>query len=876
MSERMNDSAGWSTSGIGWRRAGLALLMRRRAWRVPVLALLALGVLLLQAASAGAVWRGPSPVHPAHGAGTQLVMSGTGEGQAVTGFIADASNPFDPVTDGYPTCATTCSGFTRKDEGFAGIIRGRPTDGTAELKLYCIDILTATYGGIGYVLGTWDTANVPNVDYVARLLNEYYPNTDEPAGLTNLNQKAAAVQAAVWFLTDRYVLSTSDPLRGEVVQIVDHVIDAGPVGEQPKPSLTITPSSVSGPAHKVLGPFTVTTSHPPATVTATGGSMFSDAAGTVPIANGAMVPSGQKIWLRSTGPTVAVLEATSKSTVPHGNVYLYDGYTGGVSDAQHLILAKQGTLTSTVTGAAEFLAPGSLVVKKTIAGPAAGSQARVVIEVDCDDGVTRPVFVIPAGAPAGTTSKTYEPIAVGTICTVIETSNGSVVGTEVVVTGDGQEVTIPSGKSETVEVTDTYYYVGSLIVRKTIAGPGAGQQGEIVIHTVCDGTALTPDFVIPAGTPAGDQTMQYDHIRVPATCTVTETVDGHTSTVSVVVERSGQTVSVPAGDIVEADISDTYGLVPGELEVTKSIAGPLAGQQGMVVIHTVCNGTPLIPDFVILPGAPAGDQSHIYSPVPTPASCVVTETINGVTSAVSAVVIGSSQTVTIPPGGSGAAHITDTYGPAPGSLLVTKTIAGPRAGHQGPVTIHVVCNGTALSPDFTIASGAPAGSVSHSFDGIPAGSVCTVTETADGATATVTATVAGNGQTVTVPAGKVVPVNIMDVYLGAPGSLKVTKTIAGGAARGHGSISILVACGGPLHAYVFHIRAHATGSKSRSFTRLPAGSRCTVTETAAGGTGTAGVVATGSHTKATIRANRRATVHLTDTFFGVQAVAVTG
>ena len=166
----------------------------------------------------------------------------------------------------------------------------------------------------------------------------------------------------------------------------------------------------------------------------------------MPIANGATVPSGTEIWVRSTGPTIAVLEATSKATVPTGNVYLYDGYTGGVSDAQHLILAKTGHLTTTVTGTAEFLAPGSLVVKKTIAGPAAGSQARVVIEVDCDDGVTRPDFIIPAGAPAGTTSKTYEPIAVGTKCTVIETSNGSSVGTEVVVTGDGQEVTIPSGK----------------------------------------------------------------------------------------------------------------------------------------------------------------------------------------------------------------------------------------------------------------------------------------------------------------------------------------------------------------------------------------------------------------------------------------------
>ena len=83
-------------------------------------------------------------------------------------------------------------------------------------------------------------------------------------------------------------------------------------------------------------------------------------------------------------------------------------------------------------------------------------------------------------------------------------------------------------------------------MRKTIAGPGAGQQGEIRIHTVCDDKALTPDFVIPAGTPAGDQTQQYDHIRVPAKCKVTETADGHTSSLSVVVEGSGQTVSVPA------------------------------------------------------------------------------------------------------------------------------------------------------------------------------------------------------------------------------------------------------------------------------------------------------------------------------------------
>ena len=93
---------------------------------------------------------------------------------------------------------------------------------------------------------------------------------------------------------------------------------------------------------------------------------------------------GTKIWVRSTGPSAVVLEATATATVPSGNVYLYDGNTGGVNDAQQLILAENATLRTTVQATAQFLPPGSLVVKKTIAGPAAGSQGQVVIHMVCD------------------------------------------------------------------------------------------------------------------------------------------------------------------------------------------------------------------------------------------------------------------------------------------------------------------------------------------------------------------------------------------------------------------------------------------------------------------------------------------------------------
>ncbi len=249
-------------------------------------------------------------------------------------------------------------------------------------------------------------------------------------------------------------------------------------------------------------------------------------------------------------------------------------------------------MTTTVQATAQFLPPGSLVVKKTIAGPAAGSQARVVIHADVRWTALTPDFIIPAGTAAGDKlSEPYNNIPAGTVCTVTETSDGSVVGTDVVVTGAGQEATIPSGDSKTVHITDTYHFVGSLLVRKTIAGPGAGQQGEIRIHTVCDGKALTPDFAIPAGTPAGDQTKQYDQIEAPAKCTVTETADGHTSTVPVVVDGSGQTASVAAGDVVEVHISDSYaaafgaasGIQPassGSLLISKTTSGPLARPPG--------------------------------------------------------------------------------------------------------------------------------------------------------------------------------------------------------------------------------------------------------------------------------------------------------
>ena len=239
--------------------------------------------------------------------------------------------------------------------------------------------------------------------YVARVLEEYPPSADEPP------ETAAAAQAAVWFFSDRYVLNTSEAIHGTVAAIADAVIAKGPIPSPLPPTLSITPTALNGPTGSVLGPFTVD-SDAPTTVTATGANMFSDADAMAPIGQGATVPSGQKIWLQSTGPPAAVLQATAVATVPTGNVYLYDG---GATLAQKLILGATARLTTTVSATAHFQQTGSLVVKKEVRGPAAGHQGQVEISAVCDNVHLTPTFIIPGGRPEGDYARTYDFIPAG-------------------------------------------------------------------------------------------------------------------------------------------------------------------------------------------------------------------------------------------------------------------------------------------------------------------------------------------------------------------------------------------------------------------------------------------------------------------------------
>ena len=245
-----------------------------------------------------------------------------------------------------------------------------------------------------------------------------------------------------------------------------------------------------------------------------------------------------------------------------------------------------------------------------------------------------PDFVISAGS-TGTQSYTYSDIPADSKCTVTETADGSTSTVSVTITGSGQEVTVPAGGTATANLTDTYQSVpGTLVVNKTITGPAAGLQGQVTISVSCVGvTTPLANFVIPAGVSAGTRNETYTNIPAGSACTVTETANGASSTVSVVTVGSPQTVTVPANGGATANLTDTYSQIPsalGSLTVTKNIVGPAAGSQGPVTVTASCNGQALAPTLQVAAG-PTGVQSHTYEGIPAGSTCTATEAPDGST-----------------------------------------------------------------------------------------------------------------------------------------------------------------------------------------------------------------------------------------------------
>ncbi|MDK1361998.1 DUF5979 domain-containing protein [Arthrobacter sp. zg-Y1219] len=460
---------------------------------------------------------------------------------------------------------------------FAGIIITEDADGGIG-QMYCIDTAVETMVGVGYVQGAWEESNVANIGYVNYVLNNYYPaNPAAPAGLT-ANQQAAAVQGAIWYFTDGYLVNTSETvIRGAVEAIVADAQANGPLVEPPPPNVTVTPPVAAGPAGGVAGPFTVA-AEGAAEVTVsvpTGYTMFADAAGTVPIPNGSTVTSGTQVWVggppASTDP--GVLSARASVSVQTGNVYLYDGGNPGMDNAQPLILAASTVLEAAAGATAEFFVPGDLVVNKVFAGGGIGSQGAITLTVDCAEAGAF-VFDIPAGT-AAPVSNSVTDLPVGTVCAVAEEVTGSTV--EVTVTPVLPEpVTIAEGEN-VLEVTNTVEFnPGSLVVAKTISGSGAGLQDDVVLHVQCGDGLIDETFVIPEETTADTYTRRYEGIPAGVLCRVSEPASGANEDVTVETSGTGEVAILP-GQSQAVEVVNVYAPVPYTERLPKTGADGMTG-----------------------------------------------------------------------------------------------------------------------------------------------------------------------------------------------------------------------------------------------------------------------------------------------------------
>ncbi|MFJ7748458.1 DUF5979 domain-containing protein [Arthrobacter sp. NPDC097144] len=848
---------------------------RMRTWAGILLALLLVGAPLSAPANASIV---PEPVRatPVSDAGTDIVITSLGDGRRnVPGALPPVGTTW-PI-DAYPT--STPAGYESYTAGFAGVINTQEVGGTTTAQMYCIDLRTSTRTGIGYENGTWDESNVPNIGYVNRILNTYYPSTDLPAGL-DANTKAAAVQAAIWFFTDGYVVNPRNSLYSTVASIVNATVAAGPLEEPDAPDISITPATAEAAVTGVAGPYTVTSEANEITVTTDEGfGLFADAAGTVPLTN--PVASGTQVWVRSedggTGP--AAISARAVVTVPTGSVYLYDGATPDVDAAQKLILADTRELSSAASATANFFEVGSLTVTKSLAGPAVGSQGAVVISIDCGPGYQF-TFNVAAGS-TGAPSETFTGIRAGSVCTITEPTNGATASVAVSTILPGA-VTIPSGSEATAIVTDTYTFTsGTLAVTKTNTGEAAGAQGDVTISVVCtlDGaTVLDTTVTIPAGT-LTPEAAEFPNLAVGSSCTVTETATGETTSVAVTVEGEG-TVVVPETGSVTAALTNSYTFKPGTLAVRKDIAGDGAGRQGVVTLQVTCSSG--LNQTITIPAGTTDPTTEEFTGLPAGTTCTVTETADGETTevTVTTTVDPAGGAVTIPAGDGVEVAYTDTYAVNPGALVVNKSIAGAAAGRQGDVTLQVSCTlegAVVTEGEFTVTAGATGTVPAGTLTGIPEGASCAVTEPVTGESTEI-GVVVDLPDSVTITAGGTATATVTDTYTENPGSLIVIKVITGEAAGNQDAVEVDVLCtlgGQTVFEETSQIPAGETGEVGAEFQNIPPGASCAITEPVTGATETV-QVSTDLPTPVTIAPGGRDTATVTNTYtFTPGTLAVT-
>lgn len=490
----------------------------------------------------------------------------------------------------------------------------------------------------------------------------------------------------------------------------------------------------------------------------------------------------------------------------------------------------------------------------------------------------------------------------GSVCTVTETNTRNATTTRYTVTTGAGAGSPTTGTTANVTLTAdaagaatnqvafaNTYGVGSFTVSKAVAGLGGSRYGtgDFTMSVTCTRTSASPTTVW-SGTftlSATDPTERIDNLPAGAVCTVTETDSAGATSTTFSPQQPGVATAgratVPNGSNTTVTVTNTFDLA--RLAITKDVRTDAVDASGDPVypvdtydIDVTCTfrGAPVTADGyasspmhltgieraepVTLTGLPAGascvvQEVNIPSEVDSTSIEWVTSATSGTSATASATLAltrDSSATV-----GTNQVTVVNRYDVA--ALTVTKDVRGG-AGAQfgvGPFEIAVECiaPGGVTAYDGTITLPTAVGAWQQTIEDLPDGAECSVVETNAGDTgADATRYVDADGDPFD-GTGTVVTtadpgsVTIENWYL--TGAVTVGKVVTGdaGEAYGDGPFEVTLDCtrlvdGTPVAVTDFPQARTLSDGDATTFTGLPSGAECVLTETNTGGAGSSRIV----------------------------------
>lgn len=411
-----------------------------------------------------------------------------------------------------------------------------------------------------------------------------------------------------------------------------------------------------------------------------------------------------------------------------------------------------------------------------------GYDADVPMQRDLADGETWTLTGLPQGASCTITETDTMDAASTLITTVVDEADPDPTM--------GPTATVTLGTTTTAQL-ENRYTVGSIALAKSVVGAGANDWADapFEIDVTCVLDDSTGDRVVFSDSftfARGDDPVTIENLATGALCTITETATGGASSTTVTIDGddvAGVTADVVIADeLIESTVTNTFAL--GEVQVEKLRDGDGAATWGagpFEVELTCVRDIDGVEQQIEIPGGAlrelTSDDAYraTYGDLPLDAVCSLIETVSA--GATSTSIDVDTVTVSAAPVGF---TVTNTFDV--GGVQVEKTFAGDGTGLfvQGPFEASLACT---LEIDEVVTElEIPGGATReltelngyrNSWDQIPAGADCTVTETRTGGATRTEAT----ANEFVIVADEVHTVSIENTFMLA--AFSITKDVTG-------------------------------------------------------------------------------------------------